>query len=178
MTVADNIAYGRPSTTREEIEAATKSAHIHDFVSALPKGYETSLGDNASLVSGGQAQRMQIARALVQPRELLILDECTSALDATNQKLVLDTILKVKTGRTTLIVTHKLAVMEQCDRIVVVQDGVAAETCVSAPTPRSCPPYSTLIFSGSLHSGSVAELRAKPNGVFAQLASGGEWESS
>ncbi|GAA5866883.1 hypothetical protein JCM8547_003906 [Rhodosporidiobolus lusitaniae] len=152
MTVADNIAYGRPDTTREEVEAAAKAAHIHDFIAALPKVYETLLGDNASLISGGQAQRLQIARALVQRRELLILDECTSALDATNQKAVMDTILKVKTGRTTLIVTHKLAVMEKCDRLVVVQDGVVAET------------------------GSVAELRAKPNGVFASLASGGEWE--
>ncbi|GAA5909077.1 hypothetical protein JCM6882_001182 [Rhodosporidiobolus microsporus] len=154
MTVADNIAYGSPSTNQNEVENAARSAHIHDFVAGLPKGYQTMLGENASLISGGQAQRLQIARALVQPRELLILDECTSALDPTNQKAVLDTILKVKAGRTTLIVTHKLAIMEQCDRLVVVQDGVVAET------------------------GSVAELRARPHGVFAQLASGGEWESS
>ncbi|GAA5838704.1 hypothetical protein JCM11251_003268 [Rhodosporidiobolus azoricus] len=154
MAVADNIAYGRPSTTQSEIEAAAKAAHIHDFIVSLPKGYQTMLGENASLISGGQAQRLQIARALVQPRELLILDECTSALDPTNQKAVLDTILKIKDGRTTLIVTHKLAIMEKCDRLVVVQDGLVAET------------------------GSVAELRAKPHGVFAQLASGGEWESS
>ncbi|GAA6031431.1 hypothetical protein JCM8097_005656 [Rhodosporidiobolus ruineniae] len=153
-SVADNIAYGKPDTTREEVERACKAAHIHDFIMTLPKGYDTLLGDNASLISGGQAQRLQIARALVRERELLILDECTSALDATNQKAVMDTILKVKTGRSTLIVTHKLAVMEKCDRIVVVQDGVVAET------------------------GTVAELRAKPNGVFASLASGGEWESS
>ncbi|BGP18098.1 hypothetical protein JCM10213_004752 [Rhodosporidiobolus nylandii] len=154
MTVHDNVAYGRPDATRELVEAATHSAHIHDFIGTLPKGYDTMLGENASLISGGQAQRLQIARALVQPRELLILDECTSALDPTNQKAVLDTILQVKTGRTTLIVTHKLAIMEKCDRLVVVQDGVVAET------------------------GSVAELRAKPHGVFAQLASGGEWEAS
>ncbi|GAA6014293.1 hypothetical protein JCM10207_005411 [Rhodosporidiobolus poonsookiae] len=154
MTVADNIAYGRGSTSRAEIEAAAKAAHIHEFILSLPKGYDTMLGENASLISGGQAQRLQIARALVQPRELLILDECTSALDPANQKAVMETVRNVKQGRTTLIVTHKLAVMEQCDRLVVVQDGTVAET------------------------GTVAELRAKPHGVFAALASGGEWEAS
>ncbi|GAA5982821.1 hypothetical protein JCM11641_004636 [Rhodosporidiobolus odoratus] len=154
MTIHDNIAYGRPDTSRLEVESAAKRAHIHDFITGLPKGYETMLGENASLISGGQAQRVQIARALVQSRELLILDECTSALDPTNQKAVLDALLQVKHGRTTLTVTHKLAIMEKCDRLVVVQDGIVAET------------------------GTVAELRAKPHGVFAQLANGGEWEAS
>ncbi|GAA5867092.1 hypothetical protein JCM1840_001480 [Sporobolomyces johnsonii] len=154
MTVSANVAYGRPDTAQADVEAAARQAHIHEFVRALPKGYQTMLGDNAGLVSGGQAQRLQIARALVQPREILILDECTSALDAANQAAVLETILSVKKGRTTLIVTHKLAIMEKCDYLVVVADGVVAEI------------------------GSVAELRAKPHGLFAQLASGGEWESS
>ncbi|GAA5968424.1 hypothetical protein JCM21900_002668, partial [Sporobolomyces salmonicolor] len=154
MTVSANVAYGRPDTAQAAVEAAAQQAHIHEFVEGLPQGYHTMLGDNAGLVSGGQAQRLQIARALVQPREILILDECTSALDAANQAAVVETILSVKTGRTTLIVTHKLAIMEKCDYLVVVADGVVAEI------------------------GSVAELRAKPNGLFAQLASGGEWESS
>ncbi|GAA5907604.1 hypothetical protein JCM8208_000015 [Rhodotorula glutinis] len=157
LSVAHNIAYGRPEgVVVSDVVAAAKQAHIHDFVETLPEGYGTTLGDNASLISGGQAQRLQIARALVgaPARELLILDECTSALDPANQKAVMDTLLEVKEGRTTLIVTHKLAVMEQCDRIVVIADGVVAET------------------------GTVSELRAKPHGVFASLASGGEWEAS
>ncbi|BGP33749.1 ATP-dependent permease [Rhodotorula toruloides] len=154
MSVAQNIAYGRSHVSQDEIERAAKAAHIHDFITELPQGYDTPLGDNASLISGGQAQRLQIARALVQSREILILDECTSALDPANQQAVLDTILRVKAGRTTLVVTHKLAIMEKCDRLIVLTDGTVAET------------------------GTVAELRAKPRGVFATLASGGEWETS
>lgn len=133
MSVAQNIAYGRLHVTQDEIERAAKAAHIHDFITELPQGYDTPLGDNASLISGGQAQRLQIARALVQSREILILDECTSALDPANQQAVLDTILRIKAGRTTLIVTHKLAIMEKCDRLIVLTDGTVAETCVSSP---------------------------------------------
>ncbi|GAA6016228.1 hypothetical protein JCM11491_003775 [Sporobolomyces phaffii] len=157
MTVSSNIAYGQPSDTVDQsrIETAAKQAHIHDFIlSQLPHGYQTLLGDNASLVSGGQAQRLQIARALVQPRELLILDECTSALDPHNQQLIMETVKSIKANRTTLIVTHKLAVMEMCDYLIVVDNGQVAEI------------------------GSVAELRARPHGLFAQLASGGEWKAS
>ncbi|GAA6064319.1 hypothetical protein JCM10212_006006 [Sporobolomyces blumeae] len=154
MTVSGNIAYGQPGTSQDVIERAARQAHIHEFVEGLPNGYQTLLGDNANLISGGQAQRLQIARALVQDRELLILDECTSALDPTNQKAVMDTIMQVKEQRTTLIVTHKLKVMEMCDYLVVVENGTVAEV------------------------GSVQELRSKPQGLFAQLASGGEWEAS
>lgn len=133
MTVSSNIVYGTPrdSIDQSKIEDAAKRAHIHDFIlSQLPQGYQTLLGDNASLVSGGQAQRLQIARALVQPRELLILDECTSALDPHNQKLVMNTIMDVKKEKTTLIVTHKLAVMEMCDYLIVVDNGTIAEMYV------------------------------------------------
>lgn len=155
MTIAENIAYGSSDLSEKAIIAAAQAAHVHDFIVGLPKGYQTMLGENASLISGGQAQRLQIARALVRPREILILDECTSALDPTNQAAVMDTIMSVKEGKTTLIVTHKLAVMEMCDRLIVVDaGGRVAET------------------------GTVVELRAKVGGLFASLASGGEWESS
>lgn len=127
MTVAENIAYGHGSVEQEDVIRAAKAAHVHDFILSLPKGYETMLGENASLISGGQAQRLQIARALVRSREILILDECTSALDPTNQAAVLETILSVKEGKTTLIVTHKLAIMERCDYLLVMADGVVVE---------------------------------------------------
>lgn len=155
MTIAENIAYGTTDLSEKEIIAAAQAAHVHNFIVGLPKGYQTMLGENASLISGGQAQRLQIARALVRPREILILDECTSALDASNQAAVMDTIMSVKEGKTTLIVTHKLAVMEMCDRLIVVDSGGKVE-----------------------ETGTVAELRAKVGGLFAALASGGEWESS
>ncbi|GAA5977439.1 hypothetical protein JCM10908_004980 [Rhodotorula pacifica] len=152
MTIAENIAYGREDASMVDIRKAAAQAHIDDFIEALPLGYDTKLGDNASFISGGQAQRLQMARALLQPRELLILDECTSALDPTNQRLVLDTVMRIKEGRTTVVITHKLAVMEKCDRLLVMANGRVVET------------------------GTVAELRTRPHGTFASLASGGEWE--
>ncbi|KAM0752358.1 P-loop containing nucleoside triphosphate hydrolase protein [Meredithblackwellia eburnea MCA 4105] len=153
MSIHDNIAYGANNVTRDDVIRAAQAAHVHEFISGLPEGYDTMLGDNASLISGGQAQRMSIARALVRPRELLILDECTSALDPLNQELVMETILSVKKNKTTLIITHKLDVMKECDRLLVLgEGGVVVET------------------------GTFEQLRSKPGGVFAALASQGEWE--
>lgn len=116
----------------------------------LPKDYNTSMGENASLISGGQAQRIQIARALVRPCNILILDECTSALDAANQAAVMETIQRVKLNRTTVLITHKLEMMRTCDRILVVQDGAIIE-------------------EGSYNA--LMERR----GHFFQLANAGEW---
>jgi ATP-binding cassette subfamily B (MDR/TAP) protein 1 len=95
-TVTENIAYGSASVPVAEIHRAARAANIHEFIMSLPEGYETRLGENASLISGGQAQRLQIARALVRRSHILILDEATSALDADNAKAVLDTIVKIK----------------------------------------------------------------------------------
>lgn len=151
--ISENITYGSRTLSQVQIEAAAKSAQVHDFIMSLPKGYGTVVGENASLISGGQAQRIQIARALVRPANILILDECTSALDPTNQAAVLETIKNAKLGRTTVMVTHKIAAMKLCDRILVVHDGAVAET------------------------GTYDELMDR-KGVFAQLASGGEWFSN
>lgn len=149
MTISDNIAYGDKLATEEDIVRAAKAAHVHNFILSLPKGYDTMLGENASLISGGQAQRLQIARALLRSREILILDEATSALDPVNQQLVMDTIMEAKRGKTTLVITHKLNVMQMCDRLLVLgHDGQIAE------------------------SGTYAELRAR-DGAFSKLA--GEW---
>nr|WCD39451.1 Ste6-1 [Ganoderma boninense] len=151
-SIAENIAYGNKSLTAEDIQRAAKAANVHDFVESLPKGYDTLVGENAALISGGQAQRLQIARALARPARILILDECTSALDSANQAAVMETLRHAKVGRTTLVVTHKLPMMRMCDRILVVHNGVVAEQ------------------------GSYEELMDR-RGVFAQLANGGEWMS-
>lgn len=97
-TVAENISYGS-DVPIGEVHRAAKAANIHDFIVSLPDGYDTNLGENASLISGGQAQRLQIARALVRRSNILILDECTSALDVDNARAVLDTIVKIKVSR-------------------------------------------------------------------------------
>ncbi|KAI0772893.1 P-loop containing nucleoside triphosphate hydrolase protein [Trametes elegans] len=151
-TIAENIAYGNKALTLEDIQRAARAANVHDFVESLPKGYDTAVGENAALISGGQAQRLQIARALARPARILILDECTSALDAANQAAVMATLRGARAGRTTLVVTHKLPLMRMCDRILVLHDGAVAEQ------------------------GTYEQLMAR-RGVFAQLANGGEWMS-
>ncbi|KAG6898287.1 hypothetical protein C0992_000732 [Termitomyces sp. T32_za158] len=153
-SIAENIRYGSglDKISEVDIRNAAKAANAHEFVMDLPHGYDTTVGENATLLSGGQAQRLQIARALVRPSEVLILDECTSALDPENQKAVLEAIGKVNDmgGRTTVMVTHKLQVMQMCDRIVLVADGQVKEE------------------------GTFNEL-IRRKGLFATLASGGEW---
>lgn len=151
-TIAENIAYGndRALLSTHEIRRAAKAAHVHDFIMGLPKGYDTMVGENAALISGGQAQRLAIARALVRPARILILDECTSALDPANQAAVMRSISSVRRGRSTLVITHKLPVMRMCDRIIVLNDGAVVEN------------------------GSYEQLMRR-GGVFAALARGGEW---
>lgn len=149
-TIRENISYGASNVSDKDVQRAAQDANVHDFIMSLPQGYDTKLGENASLISGGQAQRLQIARALVRPSKVLILDECTSALDGANQAAVMQTMLNAKEGRTTLMVTHKLAVMRMCSRIIVLHEGRIAEE------------------------GSYESLMAR-RGVFEQLASGGEW---
>jgi ATP-binding cassette subfamily B (MDR/TAP) protein 1 len=123
MTIANNIAYGRKDVPLDEIIKAAKAANVHDFIMSLPHEYKTNLGENAGLISGGQAQRLQIARALLKPREILLGDEITSALDAENQEIVMKTITDVKDGRTTVLITHTLATMQICDRLIVMDEG-------------------------------------------------------
>jgi ATP-binding cassette subfamily B (MDR/TAP) protein 1 len=126
-SVAENIAYGSNTATIDEIHRAAKAAAVHDFILSLPHGYDTNLGENASLISGGQAQRLQIARALLRRSSILILDECTSALDPENQRLILDTIMRIKKDRTTIFITHKADVMKRCDRVLCLSEGRIAE---------------------------------------------------
>ena len=149
-SIAENIRYGRAATSDVDIRSAAKAANVHEFIMSLPLGYDTQIGENASLLSGGQAQRIQIARALARPSRVLLLDECTSSLDRENKVAVLETIRGAKEGRTTVVVTHDLEAMLMCDRIVVVQDGSVVEE------------------------GRYEEL-VEMKGVFASLAGGGEW---
>ncbi|MBL0211077.1 MAG: ATP-binding cassette domain-containing protein [Holophagaceae bacterium] len=126
-TVHDNIAYGK-SADRKAVEAAAKKAHAHDFISMLPKGYDTSLAETGSSLSGGQRQRIAIARALLQDPPILILDEATSALDTESERAVQDALEALMQDRTTLVIAHRLSTIQKATRIVVLKAGHVAET--------------------------------------------------
>ena len=127
LSVADNIAYGRPGAGHAAIENAARLARIHDLVASLPQGYETQLGEAGVLLSEGEKQRITIARALLRDAPILILDEPTSALDVETEALVMVAIERLMEGRTTFIIAHRLSTVRRCDRIIVLRDGVIAE---------------------------------------------------
>lgn len=122
-TVAENIRFGRPDATQEEVEAAARTAHAHDFIRALPQGYETRLGERGLKLSGGQRQRIAIARAVLLDPKILILDEATSALDAESEALIQQALDELMVGRTSLVIAHRLATVRRADRIVVLSGG-------------------------------------------------------
>ncbi|SDG69037.1 ABC transporter transmembrane domain-containing protein [Alloyangia pacifica] len=119
----DNIRFGRPEASDAEVEAAARAAAAHDFLSALPEGYDTYLGERGVMLSGGQKQRVAIARAILRDAPVLLLDEATSALDAESERAVQQAVDTLAEGRTTIIVAHRLATVKKADRIVVMEHG-------------------------------------------------------
>ncbi|MEX5563246.1 ABC transporter transmembrane domain-containing protein [Pseudophaeobacter sp. 1A16562] len=119
----ENIRFGRPDATDAEVEAAARAAAAHDFISALPEGYDSYVGERGVMLSGGQKQRIAIARAILRDAPVLLLDEATSALDAESERLVQAAVDELSQGRTTLIVAHRLATVKKADRIVVMEEG-------------------------------------------------------
>jgi ATP-binding cassette, subfamily B, bacterial len=126
-TVAANIAYGATDATRSEIEAAGRGAFAHDFIMALPQGYDTMLGEGGVTLSAGQRQRIAIARAVLRDAPMLLLDEATSALDSESETLVQKALDKIMEGRTTLVIAHRLATVMRADRILVLDRGRLVE---------------------------------------------------
>jgi ATP-binding cassette subfamily B protein len=122
-TVADNLRYARPEANQAEIEQAARIAHAHEFIQALPQGYDTPLGDAGQGLSGGQKQRLAIARALLADAPILLLDEATSALDAESEHLIQRAMPALTEGRTTLVIAHRLATVRDADRIAVFDEG-------------------------------------------------------
>ncbi|AQZ95965.1 ABC transporter transmembrane domain-containing protein [Halopseudomonas phragmitis] len=122
-SVADNIRYGRPQASQQEVEAAARAAHAEEFIQTLPQGYETHLGDAGLGLSGGQKQRLAIARALLLDAPILLLDEATSALDAHSEHLIQQALPRLMQGRTTLVIAHRLATIQHADRIAVIDQG-------------------------------------------------------
>jgi ABC-type multidrug transport system fused ATPase/permease subunit len=127
MSAADNIACGRLGATREEVETAARAAFAHDFISALPQGYDTPLGDRGVRLSGGQRQRIAIARAFVRNAPILVLDEATAALDAHAEAEVQQAIDRLSESRTVVCVAHRLSTLAGCDEILVLRQGRIAE---------------------------------------------------
>ncbi|HEX7864571.1 MAG TPA: ABC transporter transmembrane domain-containing protein [Variovorax sp.] len=123
----ENIRYGRPEATAEEVQAAARAAFAHDFLLALPEGYDTFLGERGVRLSGGQRQRIAIARAILKNPPLLLLDEATSALDAESERMVQAALESAMENRTTLVIAHRLATVQKADRIVVLDHGGIVE---------------------------------------------------
>ena len=126
-TIAANIAYGRPGASQADIEAAAASAAAHDFITALPEGYQTRAGEAGLRLSGGQRQRIAIARAFVKDAPILLLDEATSALDTESEALVQAALDRLMEGRATLMIAHRLSTVRNADRIYVIEAGKVVE---------------------------------------------------
>ncbi len=127
-TVRNNIAYGQPHVPLKEVEAAAGAALAHDFIMALPSGYDTVIGERGVRLSGGERQRLAIARALLKNAPVLILDEATSALDSESEALVQSALHNLMSGRTVFVIAHRLSTVRRADRIVVIENGTIAET--------------------------------------------------
>jgi ATP-binding cassette, subfamily B, bacterial MsbA len=126
-TIANNIAYGSLRTAPAEIEAAARAAHAHEFIAALPRGYETRIGERGQKLSGGQRQRLAIARALLKNAPVLILDEATSALDTEAELLVQDALAALMLNRTSFVIAHRLSTIMRADAIIVLERGRIVE---------------------------------------------------
>ena len=126
-TIHENIAYGRPGATDEEIKEAARKANAHDFISGFPEGYETVVGERGIQLSGGQRQRVAIARAILKDPGILILDEATSSLDSESERLVQDALETLMEGRTSVVIAHRLSTIRHANRILVIQDGELRE---------------------------------------------------
>ena len=143
-TVEDNIRYGNPQATDAQVEAAARIAHAHEFILQMPQGYQTHLGDGGLGLSGGQRQRLAIARALLVDAPILLLDEATSALDAQSEHLIQQALPSLMSGRTTLVIAHRLATVQNADRIAVMDHGKLVAIGTHAELIASNPLYARL----------------------------------
>ena len=127
-TIRDNIAIGKVGATEEEIVAAAKAAHAHEFISGFPQGYDTPVGERGTQLSGGERQRVAIARALIKNAPIILLDEATASLDSESERLVQDAIEHLCQGRTTIVIAHRLHTIAHADRILVLENGAIVES--------------------------------------------------
>jgi len=126
-TIEENISYGHPGASRTQIEEAAKLANAHQFIVGLPDGYKTIAGERGSQISGGQAQRIALARAFLKSPKILLLDEATSALDSESESLVQEALNRLMVGRTTIVITHKYKTISTLDKLIVMEQGEVIE---------------------------------------------------
>jgi subfamily B ATP-binding cassette protein MsbA len=126
-TVRNNIAYGHPEISPQAVEDAARAALAHDFISALPHGYDSIIGERGLRLSGGERQRISIARAILKNAPILILDEATSALDTESESLVQSALQNLMTGRTVFVIAHRLSTVRRADRILVLENGMITD---------------------------------------------------
>ncbi len=127
-TLAENIAYGRPSATRAEIEAAARAVSAHDFIAALPAGYDTRLGEGGTNLSQGQRQLLAFARAVLSDPRILILDEATANIDTRTEAIIQRALATLLAGRTSIVIAHRLSTIRAADLILVIEAGRIAES--------------------------------------------------
>jgi len=131
-TIAENIAYGRPGASEDDIVNAAKAANAHDFIEALEDGYETQVGERGMCLSGGERQRISLARAFLKDAPILILDEPTSSVDMKTEAQIIEAMERLMRGRTTFMITHRQSTLRICDVVLRIEDG----RIVEAPTPQ------------------------------------------
>ena len=144
-SIKENIKFGKPDATDEEVIRAAKLANAHEFISSFPNGYDTIVGSQGTAVSGGQRQRIAIARAIIKEPRLIIMDEATSALDCASEALVKDALDRVMHGRTVLVIAHRLSTILNADQIIVVDNGRILEHGTHAQLLRNKGKYYSLV---------------------------------
>jgi ATP-binding cassette subfamily B protein len=160
-TVAYNIAYGRPGCTEADVQSAAKAAHIHDFVCAVPKGYQTMVGERGLKLSGGEKQRVAIARTLLKNPPVMIFDEATSALDSANERAIQTELETVAQNKTTLVIAHRLSTVVNAFEILVMDGGRVVERGTHAE----------LLALGGTYAGMwTLQQEAEPNPTVSNLA--------
>lgn len=152
-TIRANICFGKPDATEEEMIKAAKKARCHDFITALPNGYDTVVGEGGGTLSGGEKQRISIARAILKNAPIIILDEATASIDPENEHLIQSAISELTQGKTVITIAHRLATVRNADKILVVNDGQIAE----------CGTHEELIARGGIYK-RFTEIRAQAEG--------------
>ncbi|MCF0247168.1 MAG: ABC transporter ATP-binding protein, partial [Synergistes sp.] len=161
-TLAYNISYGCRNVSEEDLVRAAKMAGIYDFIMTLPQGFETEVGERGVTLSGGQRQRVAIARAVVRDPRILIMDEATSSLDALVEKQVQEAMNNAMVGRTSIVIAHRLSTIRDADRILVLQDGVIAESGTHEELVASGGHYSKMVAASELQTESLSDDKEPP----------------